>query len=319
MVAIAASAWAQVPDARLPRFEDYPVKELWQGTPPSLKLTTPSERMFRTNLTNAAKEPASFAGHYRVTYWGCGSNCSAGALIDLQTGNVFPPPLAKPGGSGWERWIECTACFEGANNEFHADSRLMIVRCGLNFSERLQKNIPDTYYFLWEENRFRQLLYVSGKVPEKPSAAPPGHEDATSSWQTFANRAGWSIKYPRTWKTGSCRQCEDPADPDVFVTISDPLANEMVMIEHLVDQPANQTVDAWLHDVARTTVANPQVSEEWTSVGGTKALKVVNRNPDSTESENIYVVRGSRTFAIRMPSNALCQQILSTFRFTTSK
>jgi len=91
------------------------------------------------------------------------------------------------------------------------------------------------------------------------------------------------------------------------------------MIEHLVDQPANQTVDAWLHDVARTTVANPQVSEEWTSVGGTKALKVVNRNPDSTESENIYVVRGSRTFAIRMPSNALCQQILSTFRFTTSK
>jgi hypothetical protein len=105
--------------------------------------------MFSTKLTEAAKEPPNFARHYRVTYWGCGSNCAAGA---------------KPSGTGWERWIECTACFDGANNEFHIDSRLMIVRCGLHFSERLQKNVPDMYYFLWEGNRFRRLLYVSGEA-----------------------------------------------------------------------------------------------------------------------------------------------------------
>ena len=57
----------------------------------------------------------------------------------------------------------CTACFEGADDEFHLDSRLMIVRCGLNFSERLKKNIPDTYYFVLEDGRFRQLLFISGK------------------------------------------------------------------------------------------------------------------------------------------------------------
>ena len=162
--ALAATTWAQDPGAHRPRFEDYPVNEALPGTPPNLKLTTPSERMFRTNLTRAAKEPPNFAGHYRVTYWGCGSVCSAGALIDLQTGIVSPPPLAKPNGSGWERWIECTACFDGANNEFHLNSRLMIVRCGQNYSERLKKNIPDTYYFLWEGNQFRLLLYVSGRV-----------------------------------------------------------------------------------------------------------------------------------------------------------
>lgn len=77
MVALVGCVWAQVPAVRLPRFEDYPVKGLWQGRPPSPKLPTPSERMFRTNLTNAAKEQPNFAGHYRVTYWGCGSNCSA--------------------------------------------------------------------------------------------------------------------------------------------------------------------------------------------------------------------------------------------------
>jgi hypothetical protein len=111
---LAASSWAQSPDARPPRFEDYPVKETWQSNPPNVKLTTRSERMFQTRLTNAAKEPPNFAGHYRITYWGCGSFCSAGAVIDLQTGYVFPPPLAKPNGKGWERWIMCTASFEGS-------------------------------------------------------------------------------------------------------------------------------------------------------------------------------------------------------------
>ena len=65
--------------------------------------------------------------------------------------------------------MECTACFEGTDNEFHVDSRMMIVRCGLNYSERLQKNVPDTYYFLWEGDHFRQLLYVSGKAAGGPA------------------------------------------------------------------------------------------------------------------------------------------------------
>jgi hypothetical protein len=163
-LALTASVWAQLPEARLPRFEDYPAKEAWSGAPANLKLTTRSERLFRTNLTKAAKETPNFAGHYRVTYWGCGSNCSAAALIDLQTGIVSPPPRSTPNGSGSDRWIMCTACFAGAGDEFRLDSRLMIVRCGLNFSERLQKNIPDTYYFLWEGNRFRRLLHVSGRA-----------------------------------------------------------------------------------------------------------------------------------------------------------
>jgi hypothetical protein len=84
-------------------------------------------------------------------------------LLDLQTGDVYQLPLAKTNGRGWERWIMCTASFEGADDEFHIDSRLMIVRCGMNYSERLRKNVPDTYYFLWEADHFRQLVYISGK------------------------------------------------------------------------------------------------------------------------------------------------------------
>jgi hypothetical protein len=51
-----------------------------------------------------------------------------------------------------------------------------------------------------------------------------------------------------------------------------------------------------------------------------RALKAVNRNDDSTESEHLYVVKGSKTFAIRTgrntPSYATYLRMLSTFRFT---
>lgn len=91
-LALAVTPLAQELSVRPPRFDAYPVKELWSGTLPNLKLTTRSERMFRTNLTNAAKEPPNFRD---------------------------------------------TACFEGTNDEFHVDSRLMIVRCGQHYSARL--------------------------------------------------------------------------------------------------------------------------------------------------------------------------------------
>ena len=158
-----------VTDARVhrARFEDYPADTVWQGSPPRLNFPTPSERMFKTRLTEAAKEPANFAGHYRMAYWGCGSNCSAGALIDLQTGNVYQPPLATPGARGWERWMGCVSCFDNTDEEFRVDSRLMIVRCGLHYSERFHTNIPDTYYFLWDGSRFQKLLFVSGETGAK--------------------------------------------------------------------------------------------------------------------------------------------------------
>src|ERR1051325_4969852 len=69
----------------LPRFEDFPVTETWTSPSAALKLTTSSERMFKTNLTAASQQSPNFAGHYRLTHWGCGSNCAAAALIDLKT------------------------------------------------------------------------------------------------------------------------------------------------------------------------------------------------------------------------------------------
>ena len=61
-----------------------------------------------------------------------------------------------------------------------------------------------------------------------------------SKWKTFANRAGWSIKYPRDWRVSSCMECPDPTDPDVFVSFYNPSTKGLIMIEHLIDKPADQ-------------------------------------------------------------------------------
>ena len=160
------------------------------------------------------------------------------------------------------------------------------------------------------------LLHISRRSVH--GQAVPSND---AGWKTFVNKAGWSIKYPATWQVSSCRSCPDPTDPNVFVSFYNPSTKEVIMIERLVDKPDNQTLEAWLDDIQRTTNLNAAISEQWITVGGKRALKVINRNRDSTTSENIYVVHGAKTFAIRTgrntPSYAIYLRILSTFRFST--
>jgi len=145
-----------------PKFEDYPAAEVWNGTSAPVKLTTRSERMFRTKLTDAAKEPPNFAAHYRIATWGCGSECISGAIVDLAAGYVHSPPLANDSTRSLHFSV-CQSAYENSGINYHLDSRLLILRCGLNYSERLQRNVPDVYYFVWEGDRFRQILFISGK------------------------------------------------------------------------------------------------------------------------------------------------------------
>lgn len=126
--------------------------------------------MFRTRLAEAAKEPPDFAGHYKFAIWGCGSNCAAGAIVDLQSGEVYAPPLGGKG-EGWQRWISCTGLLDSTGYEYHLNSRLMIVRCGWSFDQD-GKNRPDVYYLLWEGTQFRQLLNIPMKRQNESAKSP---------------------------------------------------------------------------------------------------------------------------------------------------
>jgi hypothetical protein len=140
--------------------------------PSSVKFNLRSERMFKTRLTEAARGAPNFAGKLRSAVWGCGSNCAAGAFIDLETGIVYAQPLAK-GTRGWERWMIPDEMFEGAGMYGRPDSRLLIVRCGKRWLDKEELLVPDTYYFVWEGDRFRRLMKITADRMDLPANAVP--------------------------------------------------------------------------------------------------------------------------------------------------
>ena len=71
--------------------------------------------MFRTNISYAYKDNTiTFAGHYIIASWGCGTACQMHALIDTKTG-IAKPLLSRATSLGLD---------------YRADSKLLIVNPG---------------------------------------------------------------------------------------------------------------------------------------------------------------------------------------------
>ena len=131
------------------------------------------------------------------------------------------------------------------------------------------------------------------------AARPFDEASDVSHWKTFADSDDWTIKYPQNWQVNSCPHCSGPTEPYVFVTFHDFSAGELILIERLRDKPDDQTGENWLNTVKEETILSPRISEEWISLHGIRALKVRNRNADSGESENTYILNGAKTFLLR--------------------
>jgi len=103
---VSVAVWAQ-PATKPPRFEDYPIREAFKGTPSAPSLVTPEERRYRTVIRRGVEmgygvaEPPigkerrgpNFAGHYFIVRWGCGSPCLMAAIVDAKSGHILPPPF----------------------------------------------------------------------------------------------------------------------------------------------------------------------------------------------------------------------------------
>ena len=149
----------------LPRFEDYPAIEMFDGVakPPVLRL--PAERLYRTRLgrgvangegllgVHEAKSPPrpNFAGAYFAITWGCGSDaCAALAVVDATTGRVFgPPPDGNASASNFVATPITTGC---PGIELRPNSRMIIVD---------QRGHTDTgqavcrrSYYEWRDQRY---------------------------------------------------------------------------------------------------------------------------------------------------------------------
>jgi hypothetical protein len=147
---------------REPRLEDYPVTELFTGSPAEPILVTAEQKHYRTRIRNGVlngtdvwngswKNPIkssgpNFAGHYLVIRWGCGTNCMMMAIVDARSGRVHGSPLS---GVGSELYLPMDPLSD-VEIDFRRTSSLMVLRnackdarqeCGL-------------YYFNWSNDQF---------------------------------------------------------------------------------------------------------------------------------------------------------------------
>lgn len=71
--------------------------DVFTDNPAAVDFTSNSDAaLFRTTITEQAKEGPNFAGHYTVATWGCGTECEGYAIIDTITGKivVYEPYIA---------------------------------------------------------------------------------------------------------------------------------------------------------------------------------------------------------------------------------
>src|SRR5215213_8612967 len=146
-----------------PTFKRYAAKVM---KPRNVKVNLKSHKnanRFRTNLRNAAKGGVNFAGHYILTTWGCGTNCSQSAIIDARTGRVFFPDQLEGAGFGF---CELPDGIEPI--VYQADSRLLVLN-GFKGGDLSLENAPcGIYYLEWTGANFRQVRFVEKKRLETP-------------------------------------------------------------------------------------------------------------------------------------------------------
>jgi len=46
-------------------------------------------KMFRTRITEGCEDGINFAGFYTLIYWGCGTSCQYGVIVNRKTGEIF--------------------------------------------------------------------------------------------------------------------------------------------------------------------------------------------------------------------------------------
>jgi hypothetical protein len=104
--------------------------------------SNPEAKQFITRIKEGCKEGVNFAGHFTLVYWGCGTACQYGVVVDRKTGKIYNKYMSSMG------------------SKYRKDSKLIIMESG--FLEGTEKYIP--LYQLkrielkrWEGNRFEKI------------------------------------------------------------------------------------------------------------------------------------------------------------------
>lgn len=160
--AAASPALAQR-NRRLPRFEDYPVRQIYRGRVAPVRIDSRRARQYRTRLSEDSRGGPNFAGHYTVVHWGCGTGCAQVAVVDARTGRVYWPPVDYVD-------IPHPDIDRARRSGWRLDSRLLV----LTKSHYDRYASYTAFYYLFDNNRFRLLRKAELRGEE------PSDEDAES-------------------------------------------------------------------------------------------------------------------------------------------
>lgn len=127
-------------------FEDFPAETINTADKANLDLSSKEgARSFKTRITNAYKaDTANFAGHYTFAWWGCGSPCQDGVIVDRRTGKIYEIPSGSLG------------------YNFRPDSRMLIV------------NLPDSAGFYEDCLYCKPTIYVLNEDTKEFVERMPG-------------------------------------------------------------------------------------------------------------------------------------------------
>jgi hypothetical protein len=179
--ALATPAWAQSANRPLPRFEDYPVKQIYKGVPAAPKIITSAQRKYRTRIREGVEKGwgvyqdgkeqhhpgPNFAGKMVVVQWGCGAPCLMVAMVDGESGEVYLPPLSVDNTFALPLFVP--GRYSVSSNpelSFRQDSRLLIMKATPDWSK--ENHHSYTYYFLWQNNLWSLIRQVRLKDDELP-------------------------------------------------------------------------------------------------------------------------------------------------------
>jgi hypothetical protein len=142
---------------RVPQFKDYPSRGAQTRRSVTVDVrSTPYTSCFRTMLRETARSGVKFAGHYALSYWGCGSECAQIGIVDLRTGRSYVSPFFVT----------------GLGVKTQPDSRLLVVNDPREVAKKFgddAAHLPDWYrpeYYLWTGQKL--LLIKNGKVGQEP-------------------------------------------------------------------------------------------------------------------------------------------------------
>ncbi|MFM0646936.1 hypothetical protein PQR14_21645 [Paraburkholderia bryophila] len=125
-------------DEPLPRFDAFPVENVFNGQPAKVKIISARDRKFATRLRQLSGQKPNYAGHYTLASWGCGASCIMTVAIDAKTGGVI--------------WLPFTVCCWDVDVnepiEFRRDSSLIVVHGSRN------ETGGGTYYYRLEGSEF---------------------------------------------------------------------------------------------------------------------------------------------------------------------